>query len=396
MLLLCHTKSIQLLIPTMSDKLEKIKTSVNTLAKPAPRDLLEVRALIKNHPELQEIFETAKKYDVSVQGLADQLYGALQDHMEGVGEDRLWDICLYLSDEYFQIGDDILIVSTETGESIARITEDDVYQPPPVLRESGELATPLPRLKPEIEAAIVKGQFQKGKDERILQALATRAKSTDLLKEVGDPRLLIATSKGRKQLSERLKDELPELFEDYTGVSRTLLDACVFLPEGEMPLEDCYHSFFTLSSRILTPIADCLTVSLRHDAYASLRRRTAGQWARGLGQIISSLAHQDEPERTKLDDPHPEGIWVAGPDVARRVKGRSLVVEGVAPTLVHSTPVAYISLHPDTYECQSRELLSRWEVGAEVSGDIYVCREAVTSYVFTDLPEEEFVAEVVN
>lgn len=262
----------------MPDLPSRIEVRVNTLAKPDRDLLMEARTVIRLEPQVQQVFTQARERGLGAEALADALWVELTPHIEDYNEDSLWQTCRYLADEYLQLGDHILLISTETGQAIARVSDEDVYVPAPVSRETedGEetrLATPLPRLKPELEGAIVQYQFQKAQDQRVLASLTARTTSTELLRQEGDPRLLRATATGRKRLTEMLMDELPQLWGQQTGTPGEFLRLCQFKPATEEEKEP----FQSLRARVITSVVDPLTSNLRHDPFTALKRQIKNQ-----------------------------------------------------------------------------------------------------------------------
>jgi hypothetical protein len=362
----------------------QIAVTVDSLAKPVRDTLLAARAAIQASPNLQAIFHDVRAQDKPAGALADTLFTALQEVLTDPQD--LWETCEYLADEFRQVGEHILIVSRETGKAIAKVSEDDIYVPQPVARETGHMAQPLPRLKPELEGLIVQWQFTRGRDQRILETLTQRSSTTELLRQEGDPRLLRATAAGRKHLVELLEQTLPGLWgEQQQGVVSEFLRLCSIEP---LASQSANH---TASARIVTPVSDPLAMNVDHDTLGSLKHRILGQWVRGIAQLVAQLVHEAEPVPT--NDSLPTSLWIA----ERFMPGRRVLpVPGAKPTLLNEskTPIVRICIDEGSYVCRSREFLDRWEVGADVKCLVVVDSARATPYDLGVVPEEH-VAEIL-
>lgn len=371
------------------DLASKLEPKVTSLAHPSTDFLLQARADVQRDPELQALFRQFQEhrlnvgYDVeeqkeqAVEALGDQLASRLAGLWGGNFIEAL-EAARYLADEYSQIGEGILIVSSQTGKVIAKLDEKDLYQPAPVPRESGGLALPLPRIEPGLEAMIVSWVFEKGREERIEALLAERANQTALLREEGDRRLWIATRKGRAALAHSLSEDHP-----MTLLSRSGGTAGAFLKHFELalqPPEGQTAAVYRLETTMALRVHDPLTTNLQYDRLGSMRGAVAQGWVRDLGRQIAEDAHRQVPfwtisaeEITKSWIQTSE-TWVADPDVllAFLKVGRVpvLPVNG-APTIGLKGKLGTIVV-PETFEVQNREIFGRWEVLATLDVKVYL------------------------
>jgi len=380
----------------MTDKLAQIKVTVSSIAKPIPGSLMAARTAIRVCPEFQDVFKQARAESWPAEALADALFIRLPDYLEDTED--LWETCLYLADEFLQLGDQILLVSPETGMAIAKVSEKDVYLPAPVLRETGELAQPLPRLRPELEGLIVQWGFRQSKDQQVLQTLAKRVPSSALLTQEGDNRLLRATTKGRKQLVDQLRDELPTLLPPESGMTKEFFDLFRFCMFSEVPkgFEACPSA--TALAHVITPVTDPLTFNLRHDPYTTLKRQITSQWSRDIARFLANFIYaKTEVIEASVFDPLPTGFLLANPNVAMAFRGRVLPIAAVSSVLLHSqsAPIAYLYIRSNSYTCNSREFLEIWEVTAECEFTFYLKPETFSAYHFNDVPQSGVYAEVL-
>ena len=392
----------------MSDKLSRVSVSVNSLAKPDPQGLLAARTAIRVSPVLQALFTKAKEEGSSAEALADALFVTLPDFL--IETKDLWDTALYLADEFMQLGDDkFLLVSQETGQALYKVSEEDIYLPDPVPRETGGIAQPLPRLRPDLEGMLVQWEFSKGRDQKILNTLAQRANQTELLATEGDNRLLRATRSGRKKITDMLSEALPSLLPPKSGATREFLSLLNF----REPVEEEYP--FTALAKIVMPVADPLTSNLRHDPLTTLKHQISAQWTRIIAFTVANEISGRDPLGRKVTkasylDALPTSFWLADPNVAIAFREASqagfetrriLSVQAtpaIPSVLLHAwlAPIGDICINPDSYECKSREFLDRWEVGASCKFTLHLDPGISAVYKFSDVPESGMSVEVVS
>ena len=377
----------------MTDQLTTVTApKVNSLAKPTSVSLLAARRSVQRSPAIQKLFGQAAVSGWEPDVLADKLTLLLSDDIEGELEE-IFQAALYLADEYLQIGDSMLIISTETGQAITRITEADLWQPPDVPREGGGMARPLPRLNPKLEGFLIQWEFEKARDKDLTADLTARLPQTDLLRQEGDRRLLVASGPGRKHIVDALRESLPELLPDgCRGDSRRFLDRFNFAdqePEGLSPLLQCVGY-----AEVQTPVVDPKAMNLRHDHYTSLRAKVAVQWARVIALSVALAAHSElEPGQFSIDDPWPPegfrkpgyGYWVAEPNTAQALVSECFSVPG-APTVCLRSKAGTIVIDPESFECDSRERLGSWDVRASFKYTVYMDWDRVLAFSLADVP----------
>jgi len=387
----------------MPDILAKVDVSVLTVANPVAGTLLAARTVIRTVPEIQVLFQDAREKGWTAGQLADALYVQLPEHL--LDPQDLWETCLYLADEFFQLGEHTLLVSSETGLAIARVQEDDIYLPAPVSRETEDgsvrLAQPLPRLRPDLEGLIVQWQFDRAQDRKVVQGLAVKLPSSALLAQEGDNRLLQVTQDGRRRIVDRLRADLPTILHgDVPGVSGALLKLCKFSTIGEVPSGFLPCAPSTALVRVTRPVIDPLAANLRQDAYTALLGQIRSGWVRDIARVLSGLVHGlREVQDASVLDALPGSLWICEPNTAMALRGKVVLpVPGAATTLVHAwldTPVAYICPREDSYACQSREFLGRWEVGASLEFALHLNPQAFSAYRLKDVLESGVSVEVV-
>ena len=139
----------------------RIDPPVLTKAQPAAIDLLQARRAINANPALPALFEQAFKEDRDTEWLVEQLAAGLvnEEWLGSLNEAR--EAAQYLVDEYHQLGEGVHLVSSATGKVVTTLTEADVWQPAPVPREGGGMATPMPQLRPDLASFLVTWSFDR-------------------------------------------------------------------------------------------------------------------------------------------------------------------------------------------------------------------------------------------
>lgn len=387
----------------MSDKLAKVDPQVSSLARPESGPLLAARQNIKRQPDAQAIFAKSREENWNADQLAEALQPVLELHVEGDSA-AIAQVARYLADEYFQIGDGILIISTETGKAIAKITEDDIWVPPPVPREGGGMVQPLPRLRPELEGLLVEWVFNRGREQALAATLARRSHQTALLREEGDRRLLPVTKAGRRQIVDAISDALRELLPGQCqGLSREFLSHFEFRqddPEDLKPLLRCVGL-----SKSLIPLQDPRGLNLRHDHFTAVTARIASQWTREIARSVAVFARQElQPRPMAYRDLKPENVqgafWTGEPNTVELFHKTSpgvsaLPVDGAPPT-GFSGIVGAIVIDPASYKCSTREFHDRWEIMAKFEYTVWIDWAKVRSLVIDDVPMSGLSVEVLD
>lgn len=364
----------------------------SSLVKINTETLRAARITVSCSPEVQGLFDQAVTEEWDTQTLADVLTEALPEYM--LDHTGIAEAAQYLAEEFtLRDKNQTLLVSAETGLAVGQVPPDTLYQPDAVEREfTDKLAVPLKRLKPEVEAAIIQAQFNRGHEEKIVQALSKRAISTELQAQTGDPRLQVATYQGRKKLAARMRLELPELLTGGSGMVRDFLNCCVIgLPEEAPGLA---HQL-RITAHAAVPLTDMLSLNLQHDPYTALKERVRNQWARNIARQVALFAYCQLTELVKsIRDELPEGLLICDPDTAIAIPSRpSLAVEGVPAVIISKGP--FLGIAPDAYVLESIERQGRWEIAAGFDVALNLDLEAIQALHFTDVPISGLTVEVV-
>jgi hypothetical protein len=300
-------------------------------------------------------------------------------------------VAQYLADEYFQLGDAMLVINRVTGRAVARFTDHDIWTPAPVPREDGSMAQPLPRLRPDLEGFLVSHYFDQAKDVERLARVQARYPQTLALRDGGDPRLRVITRSGRASMIDDLRTSLPGLLDATKGAAKLFLDHFEVRdtpPKGFMQLPPS-----VAVARSQQSIGDPLTFSLRHDGLRALAARIGTSWVREIARRVASAAEPRKPiNMADLNWKTLEyaDFWILPPHAYSTFSPFTdglLPVENVEPTglLGH---VGAIEIGPEGYSVQAREVFSRWEVEATLSYTLYVDPQQIVGLQVPDLPFE--------
>lgn len=361
----------------------RLNPQVLSKANPSAEWLLDARALLNRDNALREFVRNARAQGMRPEAAVAGLSVRFNASWGGDHAAEATEAAQYLWDEQSQLGDNIYITSTETGRVIAALSDKDIYQPAPVPREDGSMVLPLPRIRPSIEAAITCWAFESSHEARVVQTLAARAHQTDLLREEGDPRLLVATRAGRQHIVSELGKFDPKiLLRAAGGTSGTFLTH--FELRGTEP--DHTDGLTLLEGEVYSQsvmgVQDMTTVNLHHNRAASLQGALVQGWVREVARQLSNAATRqlpvpDEIRQFDLTKAHLGGrsFWVSPPEVLRYLRRADPVV-GVMPVtsakLMGLLPKAGVLVVPAAFNAASRELFGRWEASSNLSFRLWV------------------------
>lgn len=369
---------------------------IRTLARPVSGPLLAARGVVQRSDLLRAAFEQARRDGQT----PDQLAGAITPELERVLDcppEEAVQVAQYLADEYFQIGDSILVIDRATGLAIARLTEQDIWQPPDVPRESGGMARPLPRIRPDLEGALISYHFDRAKEQVTLAKVQERFPGTLALQDEGNPRLRVVTRGGRHDMTEGLKDRLPTLLGAVQGAPRAFLDH--FDIREQAPEGLTAYPMATAVARSQQSIADPLTFNLRYDWTAALGARIGTAWVREIAARVASMA---TPRQTlsyndlRQETVDPADFWVIPPDGFAAfmpfMKAMLPVINAEPTGLIGK--VGCIVVRPGSHQLNAREVFARWEIVATMDYTLYLDTTKLLGLTVQDIPLEA-LAEII-
>lgn len=358
--------------------------------------LRAARIAISASEELRAVFDRAATEGWGAEMLCSALQESLPEYL--IDQDGIPEVAKYLAREFvLRDKTQTLLVSAETGIAVGQVSPSDFYQPPPVEREfSSNLATPALRIRPEIESAIVQGNFNRARETQIMATLTKKVRSTELQLQAGDARLLVATLKGRKTLTELLRQELPELLQNGPGMLGQFLGMCRIGRPEEMDNGSENGHLLRITAHSVVPTLDMLSLNFQHDHYTALKERVRSQWVRGLARQVASLAYFQGPvSHIKLADILPDGLLICDPNTAMALPGRQcLPVDDSLIAVMFDGPK--LGIEPDSYVCESIERHGKWEVAAGFDVLLHLDPASVRAFKLLDTPLSGLSVEVVT
>lgn len=351
---------------------------VRSAAKPTPDALLLVRAALQRHDELRKLFLQFRGENRAVGWLSDMLAPAVAARVGELSFDNVLEACQYLADEYHQLGEGYFVVAQDTGRVALVLTEDDLYDPGLLSRDSGGVAQALRRINPTLEAAIVSSYHDRDRETLVLERLRERAHQTTLLREEGDRRLRIATRAGRREIARELSEDDPWRLLQRAGGTTGMFLRHFELTEGYEGSLDCIEGVACCRSQI--GVQDMTTSNLAYDRLGVLRGSAPQAWIRDIARQLSHGARASHTKQLPItaDDLSAAllascELWVVDPDVfelIRWARGKAVPVEGAEP-IGFSGRAGYLVVASD-FGVESREIADRWEVTATLPYRLYV------------------------
>lgn len=354
--------------------LSRVLADIQTTANPAPGVLLGARTVVQQSAALQGIFLTAKQEGWGSEKLADVLGAALETALDVSGQEAQ-EAARYLADEYFSTPPEgILLVSRETGRSVARITEEDLWEPPPAPREDGTLVAQPTRLRPDLEGFLVHWYYERTREQEAFAALAEWQAKTSTA--------MVITRKGRESLAERIRESLPSILSDLRGTS---MDFLVALGHGTDPtIPEGFESLGRMSATasLEIPLADLRAFNYRFDAFRAYRAAIGSAW---VGLMAEKLIEASPRPEGRPQDPWGHRFWLAAGDWTHTCVGQRVPVIPVSGDVsVGCDPGNVIlTVHPESYALEALEVHDRWELRATLEYTLWVRWEGVKSYETT-------------
>lgn len=385
------------LTPQQQALSRKVNVRVLSRANPDSGLLRRVRERIQQDSNLSNLFVNR---NVDVGELTKQLTENLPLD-DGIGE-----AAQYLADEYAQLGDGILMISSETGRAIAKLTEEDFYQPAPVPREDGRMVDRPPTVKPEVESFISMWRFEDQLEQMVRERILSRITQTEGLREDGDPRLLAISRGGRRELAGRIEQAIPTLFKTPKGIVEDFLQ---YFPIGTRPEQDFGYEMVRVhpSSLHRKPIQDPLAINLKYDPLTATTAVIATSWVRCLASAILSnqslhplLVSIKDSVRDRRKNDRTGGLWVAEPNLAVALQKhgcRTLSVPGPEHLALYvNEPAGILELPLLEFGVHSREMHGRWTIETVTEATLWLNLAAISAFRIEDVETSGASVEVLS
>jgi hypothetical protein len=379
-----------------------VKTKANTSAE----DLVLARTVISRHDSLQKIFLEAKKQGKSSEEIADVVGSALANFWEGEDKaTRAYGAALYLADEHAQLDPGMFLVSQETGEVIAILKPEDIETPAPVAREgSNKLAQPLPRIRPDIEAFITSWHFDQEREKKACEALAAKGHQTAFLKEIDDPRLLIVTKRGRRELARQYAchNTPRKLLEGLKGSSRDFLS---YLGIKDFDGNDKDIDVAKMAvANVITSVQDIQAYNLGFNFSMVIRQSLSNGWVQEIARTVIHAAQKmykdvEPVKSSELGPKHFEDacFWITPAELVRNVleckpKASIFLVEN-APLVGFKESNIGDLLIPKEFLVESHELFDKWAIKSRLS---YALRLKWQNIKYVPVSDVSYDGHLVN
>lgn len=368
-----------------------VNVQVTSRANPSSGLLRRSREKIQEDPNLGGLFTMGV---IDVETLTQRLREKLPLD-EGVE-----DVAQYLADEYAQLGDGILMISSETGRAIAKLSNEDFYQPAPVPREDGRMVARPPAVKPEVEAFITMWMFEDQLEHSVWERVLSRIIQTEGLRENGDSRLMTLSRSGRREIVGKIEQAIPNLFNSPKGI---VADFLQYFPIGVRPDSEQGYTRIQvhLSSLHRKFIQDPLAINLKYDPVSATTAAIATSWVRSLASSI--LEYRDlNPRLTLFEEAvrgRIEGLWVAEPNLAVTLQKndcRALAVPGPEYLAIHVlAPAGILELPLLEFGVHSREMHGRWTVESVTEAILWLNFGVISTFRIEDTNTSGISVEVL-
>jgi hypothetical protein len=378
----------------------KVQVDVLSKVDPPPGLLRRVRVSIQNEPILSSLFTPNEggTRSVDAEVLTERLksFYPLEDSIEKVAQ--------YLADEYEQLGDGILLISSSTGKAIARLTSDDFYQPAPVPRDDGRMVERPVTIRPDTEAFITHWRFENDLEAKVRERVLARISQTEYLREEGDSRLLSLSRSGRRELAGQLERSIPEIFAHPNGIVRDFLE---YFPLGERPHQEDEWDRVRVqpSSLVRRSIQDSLATNVKYDTLTAILSTTATSWVRCLASALleSQLKLEEDPIPLKEAITIRQagiGLWLSEPNLAAALKGhgcRVLPAPGPDNLAVYLfEPAGILDIPEDRFGVHSREMHGRWTLESVTEATLWINPGLVRTFRIKDVSVSGVSVEVLT
>lgn len=293
------------------------------------------------------------------------------------------------------------MISSETGRAIAKLTNEDFYQPAPVPREDGHLVERSPIVKPEVEAFITMWRFEDQLESRVRERVLSRINQTERLREEGDPRLLTLSRGGRREIAVKVEQAIPTIFENPKGIVEDFLQ---YFPIGDKPDQDHNYTRIQVHPGSLQrrPIQDPLATNLKYDQLTATTAVIATSWVRSMASAILEYRALS-PRVTSLEEAvqdRTDGLWIAEPNLAAALQKRgcrTLAVPGPDYVSVYvNSPAGILELPLLEFGIHSREMHGRWTIETVTEATLWLNVWAISAFMVEDTQASGFSVEVLT
>lgn len=264
------------------------------------------------------------------------------------------------------------------------------------------MATPLMRLRPDVEAFLYHHHAEEHRFEGALEIWRGRL-APDVLPG-GRDKLALVTPSGRQEVIDALRSQLPKLLSRAQGTAKAFLQ--LVRPRAEVSEGFERVGEVTINADQTLKVPDALSVNPAFDPGYALGAKVTAAWATGIAQAVVDSVRDG---RILCQAPEEGTVWLylAPPDETKALRAAGhtaplLVIWGPAPIVgvvdldEHGSPPAGLFV-PDEegYRIEGRELHDRWEIRAQIKGTLYMDPKRLRVIDIGDVPVTGLSVEIL-
>lgn len=186
--------------------------SVTSPANPGPIALGQARFVLRGSEAMKAALQQARQQGWSPEQLAEKLEAQMPPDLEGSPAE----VARYLADEHLQLGDGILLLDRRTLRAMYRLTDQDLWQPPPALRRdpdgSEHLVPRGPEIRPDLLAFLIEQGAEDERELNLQQSKTHLFAQTPLVAVQPPHSLQQLTQRGRTALVPEVEAGLNDVF----------------------------------------------------------------------------------------------------------------------------------------------------------------------------------------
>jgi hypothetical protein len=204
---------------------------------------------------------------------------------------------------------------------------------------------------------------------------------------MGDPRLLVATRRGRQHIVDSFGRLDPRTLLEAAGGTSAAFLRCFTLVEDLPVFNDPLHYIKgKVEAESRMGVQDPTTTNLQHNRAAVMAAALVQGWVREIAKVVSKAAATRLIAETLSMDRAtrlPAGIWVAPPDLVRPFRRINpnitvLPVDGADPITIEGM-IGYLKVPPE-FKAKNFEAFDRWEAKTLLDFEMWLDLKAVTVY----------------
>lgn len=370
---------------------------MSDLVRDVPLEALaRARRNVADVPELTHLVQQAREEGQTREWLTDQLAVRLSAMWGGKDYQEAEAAARIVAHDLLGAAP-VIVTDRVTGQTLAHLPEDAIWQPEAVPREDGTLATPLPRLRPDVEAQLVDHVHNQAREVQIVEQAFARVATTQLIRDEGSRMLDILTREGRQRVVEEIRQSLVEGCIHYATAFYQGLGDLRLNVGMQKSLYD-FKLTHTLSCEATLKLPDRTTINSRHDWAARTRQVMAKDLIYQVAEALHQAVYLDATPATASEAVLAEAPLRLIPDrlcgrgVSIHRHGVSRAVRWPNPVINVLDPCVQLVLDPESLKVQSAEFNDKLVIRASLGADIQIDTRGVRAF---NVPVEQQEAVAV-